>query len=64
MMLASVLGFFSCGEGLCFTLDAMVHSLQCRGDASFCARLVGMNSYPVFLPRYGDCRLFGMSCRP
>ena len=42
---------------LCLTLSAMLHSLQCRGDASFGARLVGMNSCAVFLLRYGGCRL-------
>ena len=57
MMLASVLGCSACGEELCLTLSAMVHSLQCRGDASFGARLVGMNSCAVFLLRYGGCRL-------
>ena len=41
--LASVLRFCSCGEGLCFTLDAMEPGLGGRGDASFSVRLLFMS---------------------
>ena len=49
MMLASVQGFFSCGERLCFTLDAMVPGLGGGGDASFSVRLLAMSSCSMSL---------------
>ena len=48
VMLVSVLGCFSCGEALCFTLRAMVPGLGGGGDASFGARMLGMWRRVVF----------------
>ena len=70
--LASVLGCSACGEDLCLTLRAMVPGLGGRSDASFGARLLGMNSsalslrccYGAWLGSGGDAslgaRLLGM----